>query len=69
MNRVNPHKIVGKHPYIDVDVTLQWYRGACRYNNGCTDYGKKYIFRLIIRRGKDKIKYPDVPELQLCISL
>lgn len=48
--KINPHKIVGKHPYMDVDVDLKWYRGASRYNNGATLYGRKYIFRYLISK-------------------
>ena len=45
MKRINPYKIVGKHPYLDAGVDLKWYRGASRYNNGATRYGRKYEFR------------------------
>lgn len=65
MKRVNPYKIVGNHPYVDgAQIDLRWSRGACRYNNGCTHYGNKYLFRLIISRVKFKVLYSDVPALQ-----
>jgi hypothetical protein len=38
----------------DVWVSLKWFRGASRYNNGCTRYGRKYYLRLVI--GWAKIK-------------
>ena len=38
-------------------VSLKWFRGASRYNNGATKYGKKYDFRFIMHRAADiKIK-------------
>ena len=61
MKRINPHKIVGKHPNLDEEVDLKWYRGASRYNNGATLYGNKYIFRLIISRPKEQFNYPYTP--------
>jgi hypothetical protein len=33
-------------------VDLKWYRGANRYNNGCTHFGNKYILRLALSRSK-----------------
>ncbi len=27
---------------------LKWYRGAMRWNNGATIYGRKYQFRVIM---------------------
>jgi hypothetical protein len=33
-------------------VSLKWYRGASRYNNGATIYGNKYLFRQLIGRAK-----------------
>lgn len=33
-----------------LEVSYKWYRGASRYNNGATRYGKKYLLRLIIAR-------------------
>ena len=35
-------------------VSLKWYRGASRYNNGATIYGNKYLLRLLIGRSKTK---------------
>lgn len=35
-----------------VMVSLKWYRGANRWNNGATRYGRKYLLRLIIGRSK-----------------
>lgn len=29
-------------------VNLKWFRGANRYNNGCTRYGRKYHFRIVM---------------------
>lgn len=34
-------------------VSLKWYRGASRYNNGATRYKRKYLMRLIISRAKE----------------
>jgi hypothetical protein len=51
VKHVDPYRIVGPHPFdIDFDVDLKWYRGAARYNNGCTRHGRKYEMRRIIRR-------------------
>jgi hypothetical protein len=36
----------------DIWVSLKWFRGASRYNNGCTLYGKKYHLRWIMGRAK-----------------
>jgi hypothetical protein len=33
-------------------VDLKWYRGASRYNNGCTRFGNKYDLRLALSRSK-----------------
>jgi hypothetical protein len=35
-------------------VSLKWLRGASRYNNGATIYGKKYFFRFVMSRAKNK---------------
>ena len=35
-------------------VSLKWFRGANRYNNGATKYGKKYNLRYIIHCAKDR---------------
>ena len=32
----------------DLLVSPKWFRGASRYNNGCTRYGRKYYLRLVI---------------------
>jgi len=32
----------------DLQVNLKWFRGANRYNNGCTRYGRKYHLRLVM---------------------
>lgn len=40
----------------EVLVSLKWYRGASRYNNGCTRYGRKYHLRLAIGRAKEYAK-------------
>jgi hypothetical protein len=34
-------------------ISLRWYRGASRYNNGATRFGNKYIMRFIIARAKE----------------
>jgi hypothetical protein len=36
----------------DLLVNLKWFRGANRYNNGCTRYGRKYYFRLVMSWAK-----------------
>jgi hypothetical protein len=33
-------------------VDLKWFRGASRYNNGCTRFGRKYLLRLVIGRAR-----------------
>jgi hypothetical protein len=38
----------------EVMVSLSWFRGASRWNNGATVYGRKYTLRLIIGRLKQK---------------
>ena len=40
----------------EVLVSLKWLRGASRYNNGATMYGKKYSLRLFLTRAQDKKK-------------
>jgi len=35
---------------------LRWFRGASRYNNGGTTYGRKYRFRLLIGRVKQNLQ-------------
>jgi len=52
---INPHKIIDTHPYVETPVDLKWYRGANRYNNGATRYGRKYQFRYLIALCKQKI--------------
>ena len=38
-------------------VSLKWMRGANRYNNGATKYGKKYQLRLLMSwAGQRKVK-------------
>ncbi len=39
-----------------IHVSLKWYRGASRYNNGATKYGNKYLLRLLIGRSKSTLK-------------
>ena len=56
MRSIDSNKIVGKHPITNQVVDLKWYRGANRYNNGATRYGKKYQFRHIISSLKEKLK-------------
>jgi hypothetical protein len=36
----------------DSMVSLKWLRGASRYNNGSTRYGRKYYLRLVIGSAK-----------------
>lgn len=47
---------------IDADkkifVSLKWYRGAARYNNGATIYGKKYFLRLVMGWAQNKKHSP-----------
>ncbi len=39
-------------------VSVKWYRGASRYNNGATKYGRKYQCRVIMGwASARKIKY------------
>ncbi len=45
---INRHKVVGYHPVTNEAVNLKWFRGAGRYNNGATRFGRKYEFRHII---------------------
>lgn len=35
-------------------VSLKWYRGANRYNNGATIYGKKYFIRLVMNWAQNR---------------
>jgi len=35
-----------------MEIDLKWYRGATRYNNGATRYGRKYEFRYRIALAK-----------------
>ena len=49
MKPLNPYKFVGTHPYLlDVPVTLKWYRGASRYNNGAYVYSRQYRLRKLV---------------------
>ena len=43
MRKLNPYKIIGLHPVTNQPITLKWYRGASRYNNGATMFGNKYL--------------------------
>ena len=36
----------------NIHVSLKWFRGAGRYNNGATIYGRKYMIRLLFNRLK-----------------
>jgi len=54
MARLNPRKIVGDHPTTNEPVDLKWYRGANRYNNGATLYGKKYLLRYLLSMLKQR---------------
>jgi len=38
----------------EIFVDLKWYRGASRYNNGCTTYGRRYLLRLVLGRLKER---------------
>ncbi len=53
MKKVNPNKILSTHPVTGELVDLKWFRGASRYNNGTTLYGKKYVLRYLIGRSKE----------------
>jgi hypothetical protein len=53
MPKIDPFKIAGVHPVTNDHVNLKWFRGASRYNNGATLYGKKYLLRLILSRLKE----------------
>jgi len=53
---INPHKIIGDHPVTSEPIDLKWYRGASRYNNGATIYGRKYLLRLLLGRLKQKLQ-------------
>jgi hypothetical protein len=53
---INPYEIVGNHPVTDEPINLKWMRGASRYNNGATIYGKKYWFRYILSGLKETLK-------------
>jgi hypothetical protein len=35
-------------------VTLRWFRGASRYNNGGTNHKGRYLMRLVLGRVKQK---------------
>lgn len=52
-------------------VDLKWFRGASRYNNGCTRYGKKYSLRLFMSRSKEHaIKFKSrIAPLIVCYCL
>lgn len=56
MKPVNPYKVIGNHPVLNIPVDLRWYRGASRYNNGATLYGRKYLFRYLIAYKKEELK-------------
>jgi len=45
---INPFEIIGHHPTTNDFIDLKWYRGANRYNNGATRYGRKYQFRYLM---------------------
>jgi hypothetical protein len=34
-------------------VNLRWFRGASRYNNGCTRFRRKHALRLALSRSKE----------------
>ena len=53
---INPYEIVGTHPVTDEPINLKWMRGASRYNNGATIYGKKYLFRYLLSSLKETLK-------------
>ena len=56
MSSIDLKKSVGMHPITNQFIDLKWERGANRYNNGATRYGKKYQFRHIISSLKEKLK-------------
>ncbi|SIT30214.1 hypothetical protein SAMN05421788_109163 [Filimonas lacunae] len=41
----------------EVMVSLKWMRGASRYNNGATRYGRKYHLRLVLGREKERLYF------------
>ena len=53
---INPYEIVGTHPVTDEPINLKWMRGASRYNNGATIYGRKYLCRNIFSGLKEILK-------------
>ncbi len=38
----------------DFEVSVKWFRGASRYNNGATKYGKKYNLRYFLHNASDR---------------
>ena len=60
---LNPYKIAGEHPVLGTPVTLKWYRGANRYNNGATRYGRQYQFRYLIGLRKEQMKHRLEPDM------
>jgi len=55
-NNINPYKVIGDHPITNDPINLKWMRGASRYNNGATIYGRKYLLRLLLGRLKQKLQ-------------
>jgi hypothetical protein len=53
---ISPYKIVGNHPVTDEPINFKWMRGASRYNNGATIYGKKYLLRYLLSGLKETLK-------------
>jgi hypothetical protein len=41
----------------EISVSPKWYRGASRYNNGATKFGRKYFIRLIMSWAKNKSSF------------
>jgi len=52
-HQVFPIKIKGE----DFLITLKWYRGSNRYNNGATRYKRKYLMRWIINTASKVKRY------------
>jgi len=51
---INKRDIEIKYGDVPMMDSLKWFRGASRYNNGATKYGKKYNLRFIMHRVVDR---------------
>jgi hypothetical protein len=50
---INKRDIIVRIKEEDTLVSLKWYRGASRYNNGAKKYKNKYKMRLILNKAKN----------------